>query len=137
LDELASGVKKKRVQHIDKLQSYINTLASGDDKQTGHWKCPIKIWDEVDTASFTDGQAKKVEEKVDGIIRKALAFEESWASDWTNVCKRLAWILTTLRQREDLTDSKIAVVCLIIDEWSDKWIDLVSNEGMTNDNFLL
>jgi hypothetical protein len=58
--------------------------------------------------------------------------KKSKAVDWTAVCKRLMWIVATLRHREDFTDDKIIIVGLQIDEWSEKWIDLVGNESMTN-----
>jgi hypothetical protein len=69
LEELISDVKIKRVQNIEMHSSYINTLALGDENQPGYWKCPVKNGDEVGDASFTDGQAKKVEEKRDGILK--------------------------------------------------------------------
>jgi hypothetical protein len=78
----------------------------------GHWKFPIKNSDKVGDTSFTDGQANKVEEKMDDIIKKALVLDESRATDWTEVFKRMEWILTTLIQREDNTDIKITIVGL-------------------------
>jgi hypothetical protein len=105
-------VKTKRVEHIEQLQLYINTLALGNENKPCHWKYPIKNGDKVGDASFTDGQAKLIEKKVEGTIKKALPLEESWVTDWTEVCKRLMRILRTLTQLEDFTDSKIALVGL-------------------------
>jgi hypothetical protein len=45
LDELASGGKTKRIKHIERLQSYVNTLALGGETKPGHCKCPIKNGD--------------------------------------------------------------------------------------------
>jgi hypothetical protein len=42
------------------------------------------------------------------------------------------WSLITPRQRKYFMDAKIIIVGLQIDEWSEKWIDLVGKEGMTN-----
>jgi hypothetical protein len=36
LDELASGKKTKRIKHIERLQSYVNTIALGSDTKPGH-----------------------------------------------------------------------------------------------------
>jgi hypothetical protein len=44
----------------------------GAEKKPGHWKCPIKNGDEVGDCSFTDLQAKDIEEKLGTIIEKAL-----------------------------------------------------------------
>jgi hypothetical protein len=42
VDELNSDLKKKRVAHIELLQSHVNTLAPGPVEKPGHWKCPVK-----------------------------------------------------------------------------------------------
>jgi hypothetical protein len=96
LDELTSEVKTKRVNQFDQLQLYINTLALVNYNKPGHWKCPIKYGDEISDASFPDGQAKKVEEKLENIIKKALTLEESRAAECNEVCKRLTWIFRIL-----------------------------------------
>jgi hypothetical protein len=49
----------------------------------------------------------------------------------------MTWILTTLRQREDLTDEKIIIMGLRLDEWTVNWISLVGREGMTNYTHLM
>jgi hypothetical protein len=122
----------KRVKHIEQLQLYISTIALGNDNKPGHWKCPIKNGDKVSDASFTEGQAKVLEENLAEIIKKVLTLEESLAADWTEVYKSMMWMLTTRRQREDFTDDKVVIVGLQIDEWSVKCIDIVGKESMTN-----
>jgi hypothetical protein len=109
-------VNTKRVQNIEQLQLYSNVLAFGKENKSVHWKFQIKNGDEVGNASFKDGQIKVVEGNLADIIRKALTLEESRADDWTEVFKRLARILSTLRQREYVMDSKIAIVGLRIDK---------------------
>jgi hypothetical protein len=69
-------------KHIEGLQSYVNTLAFGSETKPGHWKCPIKNGDEVDDCSFTDMQAKDIEENL-GALLKRLLF-------WKNHAGRLA-----------------------------------------------
>jgi hypothetical protein len=101
VDELASEEKTKRVKHIVVLQSYINTITLGSVINPGHWKYPVKNQQEVGDCSFTDGQAKKVEQQLPAIIVKALVLEGSKAGDWVNVTIKVEWILTTLRHRED------------------------------------
>jgi hypothetical protein len=132
VDELASEEKTKRVKHIVVLQSYINTIALGSVTKPGHWKCPVKNQQEVGDCSFTDGQAKKVEQQLPGIIAKALVLEGSKADDWVNVITKLEWILTTFRQREDFTNAQIDTMTLKIDKWTVSWIALNGEEGMTN-----
>jgi hypothetical protein len=56
------------VKHIEQHRSYINTLALGNENNPGHWKCPIKNGDEDGDATLKDGQAKKVEEKLEGML---------------------------------------------------------------------
>jgi hypothetical protein len=131
-DELACKEKKKRVKHIDVLQSYISTIALGSVTKPGHWKCPIKQQQEVGNCSFTDGQAKKVELKLPDIITKALVMEGSKAKYWVNLITKLEWILTTLIQRDDFMDAQIHASGLRMDEWTVRWIDLIGKDGMTN-----
>jgi hypothetical protein len=132
LDELASGKKTKRIKHTKRLQSYVNTIAFGSDTKPGHWKCPIKNGDEVCDCSLTDMQAKYIAEKLGDIIEKAFTLDKSRKDDWNEVTKKMTWILTTLRQREDFTDEQIVIIGLRLDEWTVDWISLVGREGMTN-----
>jgi hypothetical protein len=88
LDELASGGGAKIIKHIERFQSYVNTLAFGSETKPGHWKCPIKNGDEVGDCSFTDMQAKDIEEKLGDIIEKAFTLEKSRKDDWHEVKKR-------------------------------------------------
>jgi hypothetical protein len=88
LDELASGEKTKRIKHIETLQSYFNTLALGNKNKPGHWKFPIKNGDEVGDCSFTDMQAKYIEEKLGDIIEKAFLLKKSRKDDWHDVTKK-------------------------------------------------
>jgi hypothetical protein len=81
LDELASEEKTKQIKHIDTLQSSVNTFALGTMNKTGHWKCPIKNGDEVGDCSFTDEQARDIEEKLGAIIEKAFILEKSRKDD--------------------------------------------------------
>jgi hypothetical protein len=90
LDELASGGGGKRIKHIDTLQYYVNTLALGTENNPGHWKFPIKNGDEVGDCSFTDMQAKDIEEKLGGIIEKAFILEKSRKDDWNEVIDDVA-----------------------------------------------
>jgi hypothetical protein len=87
LDELASGGKTKQIKHIETLQSYVNILALGTEHKPGHWKCPIKNGDEVGDCSFTDMQAKDIEEKLGDIIEKAFILKKSRKDDWHDVTK--------------------------------------------------
>jgi hypothetical protein len=103
----------------------------------GHWKCPVKNQQGVGDCSFTDGQARKVEQQLPAIITKALVLEGPKADDWVNVTTKLEWILTTLRQREDFTDAQIDTMSLMIDKWKLSWIALNGKEGMTNYNHCL
>jgi hypothetical protein len=137
LDELASGEKTKRIKHIETLQSYVNTLALDTENKPGHWKCPLKNGDEVGDCSFTDMQAKDIEEKLGDIIEKAFLLEKSRKDDWHDVKKKMTWILTTLCQRKDFTDEKIIIMFLRLDEWTVDWISLVGREGMTNYTHLM
>jgi hypothetical protein len=73
LDELTSEGHTKRITHIETLQSYVNTLTLSNERKPGHWKCPIDNGDGVGGCSFTDMQAKYIEEKLGPIIEK----------DWT------------------------------------------------------
>jgi hypothetical protein len=75
LDELTSEGKRKWIKHIETLQSYVNTLAVGNERKPGHWKCPIKNSDEVGDGSLSDMHAKYIEEKLDPIIEKALTLQ--------------------------------------------------------------
>jgi hypothetical protein len=122
----------KRVKHIVVLQSYINTIALGSVTKPVHWKCPVKNQQEAGDSSFTDGQAKKVEQQLPAIITKVLVLEGSKAEDCVNVTTKLEWILTTLRQRGDFKDAQIDTMSLMIDEWTVSWIALNGKEGMTN-----
>jgi hypothetical protein len=131
VDELNTDVKKKRVAHIELLQSHVNTLALGSVEKPGHWKCPVKNGEEVGDCSFTDGQSKQVEEQLSHIIDNALTLEASRGSEWKNVCKRMTWIMTTLRQREYLTYTTIRLVSIRIYRWMANWASLVGREGMT------
>jgi hypothetical protein len=47
----------------------------GSNTKPGHWKCPIKNGDEVGDCSFTDMQAKYIEDKLGDIIEKAFTLE--------------------------------------------------------------
>jgi hypothetical protein len=132
LDELAIMEKTKRITHIERLQSYVNIIALGSDTKPGHWKCPIKNGDEVGDYSFTDMQAKDIEERFGEIIEKALTLDKSHKDDWHEVTKKMTWVLTTLRQGEDFTDDQIIIIGLRLDEWTVDWISLVGREGMTN-----
>jgi hypothetical protein len=67
-----------------------------------------------------------------GIIEKAFTLKTSHKDDWHEVTKKITWILTTLRQREDFTDEQIIIIGLCLDEWTVDWISLVGREGMTN-----
>jgi hypothetical protein len=110
----------------------VNTIALGSDTKPGHWKCPIRNGDEVGDCSFTDLQAKDIEEKLGDIIEKAFTLDKSRKDDWNEVTKKMTWILTTLRQREDFTDEQIVIIGLRLDEWTVNWISLVGREGTTN-----
>jgi hypothetical protein len=81
LDELTSGDKTKRIKHIERIQSYLNTLALGSKNKPGHWKCPIKNGDKVGYCSFTDMQTKDIEEQLGDIIEKAFTLEISRKED--------------------------------------------------------
>jgi hypothetical protein len=119
-------------KHIERLQSYVNTIALGSVTKPGHWKCPIKNGDEVGNCSFTDMQAKYIEEKLGDIIEKAYTLDKFRKDDWNEVTKKMTWILRTLRQREDFTDEQIVIIGLRLDEWIVNCISLVGREGMTN-----
>jgi hypothetical protein len=82
-------------------------------------------------------QAKDIEEQLGGIIKKALALEESHKDDWFKVVKNMTWILMNLRQQEYFTDEKIVSMGLSLDEHNVDWISLVGKEGMTNYTHLL
>jgi phosphomevalonate kinase len=69
---------------IEKLVTLLFTQSL--DELVSKMKCIIKNGDEAGDASFTDGQAKNVEEKLAEIIDKALTLEESRATDWTENC---------------------------------------------------
>jgi hypothetical protein len=99
LDELASEENTKWIKHIDTLQSYVNTLALGNERKPGHWKCSIKNDDEVGDCRFTGMQAKYIEEKLGSIIEKPLTLQQSCKNDWLKVVKKMTWILMTLHQR--------------------------------------
>jgi hypothetical protein len=86
------------------------------DNKPGHWKCTIKNGDRVGDCSFTDMQAKYIEEKLGAVIEKAFILKKSRKNDWLNVVKKMTWILTTLRQREDFTDEQIIIIGLHLDE---------------------
>jgi hypothetical protein len=51
-------------------------------------------------------QAKDIEEKLGDIIEKAFTLDKSRKEDWHEVTKKMTWILTMLRQREDFLMSK-------------------------------
>jgi hypothetical protein len=53
----------------------------GTEKKHAHWKCPIKNSDDVGDCSFTDMQAKDIEEKLGGIIEKALTLVKAGKDD--------------------------------------------------------
>jgi hypothetical protein len=82
-------------------------------------------------------QANYIEEKLGDIIEKAFTLEKSRKDDWHDVTKKMTWILTTLRQREDFTDEKIIIIGLCIDEWTVNSISLVGREGMNNYTHLM
>jgi hypothetical protein len=109
-----------------------NTLDLGDDQKPGHWKCPIKNGHEVGGCSFMDGQAKVIEEKLAPIIEKALALQESCKDDWIEVVRKMTWILTPIRQREDFSDEKIIITGVHLEEWTVDWILHGGKEGMIN-----
>jgi hypothetical protein len=132
LDELAGEEKTNRIKHTETIQSFINTIALGDEEKPGHCKCPIKNGNEVGDYSFSDGQAKTIEEKLASIIEKALLLEESRKYDWIELVKIMSWILTTFCQQEDFTDDQIIIFGLQIEEWTVKWISLVGKDGITN-----
>jgi hypothetical protein len=79
VDEFKIEVKKKRVEHILKLNGL------GSPEKPGHWQCPIKNSEEVGGCKFTDVQAKRVEKVLCIIIDKSLTLETSKAADWKGV----------------------------------------------------
>jgi hypothetical protein len=71
------------------------------------------------------------------IIEKAFTLDKSRKDNWNEVTKKMIWILTTLRQREDFTDDQFVIIGLRLDEWTVDWILLIGREGMTNHTHLV
>jgi hypothetical protein len=85
-------------------------MALGKPNNPGHWQCPIKDGQEVGDCSFIDVQANRVELKLPQIIAKVLTLGGSKAQELITVVEELEWILTTLRQRANFTDTKIDIM---------------------------
>jgi hypothetical protein len=110
----------------------VNTLDLGGEAKPGHWKCPVENENEVGDCSFTDVQAKNVEQKLPEIIDRALKLYTSRPQAWKDVVLKMRKIMTTLRQRGHFSDDQIKAVELELNAWTDEWISIVGKEGMTN-----
>jgi hypothetical protein len=70
----------------------------GGDTKPGHWKCPIKNGDEVGDCSFTDMQAKDIEEKLGVTLLKRL-------SRWINPARTIG---TRLQKKDGMDIDDVA-----------------------------
>jgi hypothetical protein len=129
-----SGEKRRRLQLVEDVETYINNNVLGDEDNPAQFACPAEdSAKHIGIICLDNNRTRKIVNQLSGLIDICLPDDEERQS-WKNaICLQYSPAINLLRSKENLTEHQIIQFQKHIDLFFQLWVVLIPGaKGVTN-----